>query len=123
MEHSLERDRRTPVRSRRHHCFDAAADRKVADDRHPARLEGRDEIVKDLVGDVLVKDAAVSELDHVVLERFQLDAPRVRDVRDADLAEIGKARFRTKRRELRAIDGDLVIALGPRVGKRLERRA
>ena len=40
----------------------------------------RDEIVEDLVGDVLVEDAAVAELDHVVLERFQLDAPRVGDV-------------------------------------------
>ena len=55
-------------------------------------LQGGDEIVEDLVGHVLVEDAPVAELDHVVLQRFQLDAVGVGDVGDADLAEIGQAR-------------------------------
>ena len=52
----------------------------------------RDQIVEDLVGDALVEDAAVAELDQVVLQRLQLDAARVGHVGDANLAEIGQAR-------------------------------
>src|SRR5262249_21688477 len=77
-------------------------------------------IVEDLVGDVLVEDAAVPELDDVVLERFQLDAPSVGHVRDADLAEIGQARLGTERRELGTADRDLVVALGTGIRKRLK---
>ena len=51
-----------------------------------------DEIVENLVGDLLVENAAVAELDHVVLQRLELDAAGVGDVGDADLSEIGQAR-------------------------------
>ena len=44
-----------------------------------------------MVGDRLEEDSAVAELDHVVLERFQLDAAVARHVRDTDLAEVGEA--------------------------------
>src|SRR5437773_2566281 len=92
----------------RHYCLDSAPYRKISHDRHAAGLQGGDQIVKDLVRDVLVENAAVAEFNHVVLERFQLDAPRVGDVGDPNLAEVGETRLGTERRELRAIDGDLV---------------
>ena len=101
----------------RDHRLDAAPHREVADDGHAAGVDGGDEVVEDLVGDVLVEDAAVSELDQVVLQRLQLDAQRVGDVGDPDLAEIGQPGLRADRRELGTADGDLVVALGPRVGE------
>src|SRR5215471_5135379 len=73
-----------------HRGLDAAADGEIADHGHAARLEEGDQIVQDLVGDALVEDAAVAELDHVVLERLQLDAACVGDVGNPDLAKIGQ---------------------------------
>ena len=52
---------------RRHHRLDAAAHGEVADDGHAARLQERHEIVENLIGDMLVEDAAVPEFDHVEL--------------------------------------------------------
>src|SRR4051794_15208580 len=107
----------------RHQRLDAAAHRKVTGHRHPPRLEQGDEVVEDLVGDRLVEDPAVAKLDHVVLQRLQLHARRVGRVGDADGAEIRQPGLRAERRELRTVDRDLEVPLGPRVGKRLERRA
>src|SRR5262245_4836691 len=106
-----------------HDRGDPAADREIADDGEAAWLERGDEVVEDLVGDVLVEDAAIAELDDVVLERLQLDAARVGDVGDADLAEVGQAGLRAQRGELRTLNRDFVVALGPRIGKGLDRRA
>jgi hypothetical protein len=104
-----------------HSCLDAAANGKISDDRHAARLERRDEIVENLVGRVFVEDPAVSEADEVVLQRLELYATVVRNVGDPDLAEVRQARLRAERLELRAANLDFVVAFGSRVGKRLER--
>jgi hypothetical protein len=69
--------------------LDAAANRKVADDGHPARLAGGDEVVENLIRHVFVENAFVAELDKVVFEGLQFDTQAVRDIRDANLAEIG----------------------------------
>src|SRR5262245_36798010 len=106
-----------------HHRLDATADREIADDGHAPRLNGADQVVEDLVGDVLVEDAAVPEFDQVVLERFELDAARVGDVGDSDLTEIRQSGLRAERGELGALNDDLIVALGPRVGKGFDRRA
>ena len=50
----------------RHHGLDAAPHRKIADHRHAAWVNHADEIVEDLIRHVFVKNASVSELDHVV---------------------------------------------------------
>ena len=84
-------------------------------------LHDLDEFVEDAVGHRLVEDPLVPELDHVVLQRLQLEAALVGDVGDQDLAEIGKAGLGTDRRELGAPDLDLVIALGLRVRESLQR--
>src|SRR5437763_16816003 len=99
---------------RRDNRLDPAPHREIADHGHPSRLTRGNEVVEDLIGHVLVEDAAVSELDHVVLERFQLDAARVGRVGDPDFPEIGQPGLGTHRRELRTIDGDLVVAFRPR---------
>src|SRR5436190_1706764 len=108
---------------RRDDRLDAPAHRKVAHDGHAPRLTCRDEIVQDLVRHRLIVNPAVAELDDVVLQRLELDASRVGRVSDADLAEVGESSFGTHRRELRTIDRDLVVALGARIRKRVERRA
>src|SRR5262245_64829497 len=48
--------------------FDAAPDGKVAHDSHASRLTRADKIVENLIGDGLVEDAAISKLNHVVLQ-------------------------------------------------------
>src|SRR5262249_42570683 len=105
---------------RRDRRQDAAARGEVADDRHAPRGAGGDEIVEDLVGDRLVEDALVAELEKIVLQRLQLETPLVGDVGDADLAEVGQPRLWTYRRELRVPDRDLVIAARLRVRERLQ---
>ena len=84
---------------------------------------GSDQVVEDLIRHRLVEDAAIPELDHVVLERFQLDAAISGHVRDPDLAEIWKAGLRADGGELRTIDRDLEVATRARIRKRLQRRA
>src|SRR5579872_580856 len=106
---------------RRDHGRDAAPDREVAHDRHAAWRAGGDEIVEDLVGDRLIKDPAVTKLDHVVLQRLQLDAAFVGHVSDANLPEIGEAGLGAHGRKLRTADGDLVVTARLRVGEGLHR--
>src|SRR4029450_7192889 len=101
----------------------APAGREVADDRHALRGAHGDQIVEDLVGHRFVEDALVPEVEQVVLQRLQLDAPGTRCVSNAYLAEVGQSRLRAHRRELRAADVDLVIAFGPGVRKRFNLRA
>ena len=97
--------------------------RKVPDDGHAARLAGGHQVVENLVCDVFVENALVAELDQVVFEGPQLDAEAVGHVRDANLAEVGQPGLRTDRCELGTSDGNLVVAVRLRIGKRLERRA
>src|SRR5947207_1907692 len=80
-----------------HDGLDPAADRKVADDGHPARMNRADEVVENLIGDRLVKDPFVAVLDQVVLQRLQLDARRVGHVGDPDFSEIGQPGLRAER--------------------------
>jgi hypothetical protein len=103
--------------------FDAATNRKVADNGHAPRLTGGDEIVEDLIRDIFVENAFVAEFDQVVFQCLQFDTEPVGDVLDANLTEIRKPSFRTNRCELRTSDGNLVVAAGVRVGERFEGRA
>jgi len=93
---------------------------KIAHHGHAARLNGGDQIVEDLVGDVFVENAAVSEFNEVVLERLQLDALSVGDVGDPNLTEIGQPGLRAHRRELWTADGDFEVALRAWIEKRLD---
>ena len=76
--------------------LDAAANRKIADDRHATRLAGGDEIVEDLIRDIFVENALIAELDQIVLERLQFDTELVGHVADANLAESPEVRFSDK---------------------------
>jgi len=82
---------------------------------------GGDKVVEDGVRDRFVVDAAVAKIDHVVLQRLQLDAALVRDVIDPDFAEVGQACLRADRCELGAGDRDFVVTFRLRIRKRLDR--
>ena len=99
----------------------AAANGEIANDRHAPRRAGGDEVVEDLVRHRFVEDAAVAELDHVVLQRLQLDAAVAGHVGDADFAEVGEPGLRTDGGELGTADRDLEVALGTWIRKGLQR--
>src|ERR671913_2528573 len=86
------RDQRVPTSVLRIGCRDrrsyAASCREVADHGHPERLAGGDEIVEDLVGQRFVEHALIAKFEQVILEGLELDAGRVRYVRDPDLTEV-----------------------------------
>ena len=104
----------------RHFSLDSAANGEIARYGHPPRLTRGHEVIEDLVGDILVEDAFIAELDEVVLERFQLDAEPVGHVIDANLSKVGQTGFGADRRELRAADEHLVISMGLGIGKGLQ---
>src|SRR5688572_24987192 len=106
---------------RGHDRLDAAADGEIADDGHSPRRAGGDEVVENLVGHRFVEDAAVAELDEVVLQRFQLDAAVAGNVADPDLTEVGEAGLRADGGELGTADVDLEVAFGTRIRKCLQR--
>ena len=81
-----------------------------------------EKIIQNLIRDLLVEDPAVSELDHVVLQRLELHASRIGHIHNADLAEVREAGFGADRGELRAADRDLELALRTRIRKGLDRR-
>ena len=51
-----------------HNRLDPAANRKIADDGHAARLAGGDQVVEDGIRYCFVIDATVPKIDHVVLQ-------------------------------------------------------
>ena len=78
---------------------------------------GGDEIVKDLVRDIFVKDAFVTKTDQVVLQSLQLDTAIVGYIGNADFTKVWESSLGTHRRKLGTADRDFVIAVGFRIGK------
>src|SRR5262249_34429868 len=99
---------------------DAAAHRELADDLHAARPDRGHQVVEDPVGHRLVEGALVPVAPKIELERLELHAELVRNVVDPDRREVGLPGERAGARELRAIEPDLVVALGPRIRKGLD---
>src|SRR6188474_3135332 len=62
----------------------AAANGKIANNCHTPRRAGGDQIIEDLVRHGFEEDAPVAELEHVVLQRLQLDAAVAGHVGDTD---------------------------------------
>ena len=57
-------------------------------------LKQGNEIVKDPVGDIFIKDAGVTELEKIVFQRFQLDTAFVGHVTDGDGSKIRQSGYR-----------------------------
>ena len=77
-----------------------ASDFERSDHPAPVRLESRDQIIKDRVDDVLVKDAFVTIGPQVEFERLRLDDPLSRNVFHRDRSEVGLAGGRAYTGEL-----------------------
>ena len=74
---------------------DAAAHVEFCGQPHEARLDGRDQVVQDAVGDVFVEVPFVTERPDVEFEAFQFDTGLVGDVIEDQGGEIGLAGFWT----------------------------
>lgn len=96
---------------------DAAAGAEVADDGHTSRFTACRQIVQNIIGQVLVKDAFVAVTLEIKLERFKLDAELVGAIRDMDRAEIRLAGLGAKAGEFRTIDLDIIVLLRMRIIK------
>src|SRR3954466_4593813 len=99
---------------------DSAADEEISGDFAAARLQCRDEIVEDPVGDGLVERALVAVAPEVELEALELHAELAGHVADADGREVRLPRHRAEAGELRRLEADLVLAIRLRIGKGLE---
>lgn len=99
---------------------DAAAGTEFACDLHPARLAGLHEVGEDAVYDLFVERVMAAEGIEVELQGLALDAELVRDVADADVAEVGLAGHGAEARELGTVEEYLVIACGIGVHEALE---
>ena len=106
---------------RRDDRVDPASDEEVANNLHEARMAGSHEVVEDLVRHRLVEGAFVPVRPEIELEALELHAERVGNVPDPDRREIRLAGPRTEARELGALEGNLVVPSGLRVGKGLDR--
>lgn len=101
-------------------CGDAAARGKRAGHGHAPWLAGLDQVIEDLVGGRLVKNALVSVFEHVVFQGFQLKTGLAGHILDPDLAEVRQARLGAHGREFRAADVNFVVAFGARIRERFE---
>src|SRR5262245_3810333 len=104
----------------RDHGVDAAAHVEIADHRHRFWTARVHQIVQDLVHNFLVKGSFTAKRPEVELERLEFDAQLIRHVANANRREVGLARARADTGKFRAFHADLVVPLGPRVGKGFE---
>src|SRR5262245_39655086 len=102
---------------------DAAAHVESGRETHETWRDGGNQVLEDLVGDRLVKRAAIAERPDIELERLELHASRVGYVLEIERGEIRLPGARAQTREFRDRHPDRVIALALRVGESLERRA
>jgi len=106
-----------------HRTRRAAANRELADHRHPPRLQHADQVVQDRVDHRLVEDALITEREEVQFQALHLDAAAVGHVRNRDRSKVRLTRHRAYAGELREDEFDLVVPLGARVRERVEDRA
>ena len=95
-----------------HLCGDPTAGREPRYDRHASRLAGATEIVQDVIGQCLVKNASVAKALHIDLQTLEFNAGLVGTVLHGDLTEIGLARLRTDTGKLWAANRDGIVSLG-----------
>jgi hypothetical protein len=87
---------------------DAAAGTEFSAHDSPDRIAGFNDVFKDLVDDVFLKDAEVSVTEEVLLERFQFEAALTRHVANGEDAEVRKPGFWADRSHLRVVDEDFI---------------
>ena len=90
-------------------CADTAADVKVAFDLKLPRIDGRDNIVGDAIGDCFVERTFVPIGPEVELEALELNAELIWYIRDLYVSKVWLSGFGAETCELWAVKEDLVI--------------
>src|SRR5262245_2216026 len=91
---------------------DSAARRKGGDQLHPPRLKGGHQVFQDPISDILVENSLVAKALQIHLQALELDALPIGRIGKRERPEVGLARLRANRSELRANDLDHIIATG-----------
>ena len=98
----------------------AAADGELANYGHLPGFQGVDQVIQDRVDNGFVEDALITEGEEVEFQALHLHAPAVGHVRDRDGSKIRLPGHGADAGELGEDELDLVVALGARVGERVE---
>lgn len=69
-------------------AVDTATSLPISSNAHPDWIAGRDEIVEDLICYSFVEDAALTVVEVVILESFELDARLVWNILDCDRTKV-----------------------------------
>jgi len=102
------------------HRLYAATHIKISDDFAAKRIAGSHNVVKDLVGDVLVKNPLVAIRKDVQFQRLQFNDCGVGHVLDADRSKVWLSGSRAHGREFGTTDLHLVFASPVLIRKSLE---
>src|SRR5258705_2445062 len=100
--------------------LDPTAHAEVAHYLDPAGSRHGHEVVEDAVGHIFVEGALVAIGPDIELDAFQLDERPIGHVANPDGGEVGLARLGAEAGELPDLEGDLVVAVGMRIGYHLE---
>lgn len=117
----LEFDRALRRMGNGNHGRDAAADPELAVHGQLARCNRFDNVIGNLIGNRFVKRALIAVAPQIELERFEFDAQFIRRVFDNDRGKVRLSGYRTKARELRAVERNQKVAANARIGKRIKR--
>ena len=101
------------------HCdANTTTDAEGTRDFTPDGINGRDEVVEDLVREVLMEHALLAVTPVIEFQRLGLDDARTWHVADRDLSEVGLARGRAEAGELvrRELDGVVPARIAVREG-------
>ena len=89
---------------------DAASGHEIADDLHPFRFTGGDEVIEDSIDSDFVERVVVSVGEEIKFESFAFDALLFCDVVDGDVSEIRLSGDRAEACEFRAVESDDIIS-------------
>lgn len=91
---------------------DAATGCELGHERHPSRLENGDQIIKNSIGDVFVKDPFVAKCLEVQFEALEFHAGALWNVAKRKGAKIGLPRLGANRSKFRTDNFDRVVPTG-----------
>lgn len=103
-----------------HYGLDAATHIEVPSDGASYRPAGCNEIVQNLIGHMLVKNALVSIPEEIEFKRLQLHYALIWDIGYSDFSKIWLSGTGTQSSKLRATDIDFVLASGMLIRKGLQ---
>ena len=89
---------------------DSASGHEIADDLHPFRFAGGNEIVQDSIDSDFVESVMVSVREKIKFQSFAFDALFFCDIIDGDVTEVRLTCDWTKACKFRAVESDDIIS-------------